>query len=87
MTSSNAKSLDLTQRSPRSALSLPFLLLLRAREALMFLPAFGMFPGVSASVVSHKPDLRPLLEAREKQTARDEPTPPRQTAKGKGRTC
>jgi len=37
--------------------------LLRACEALMFLPAFGTFPSVvSAFVMSHKPDLRPLLE-------------------------
>jgi hypothetical protein len=36
---------------------------LRAREALRFLSAFGTFPGVvSAFVMSHKPDLRPLLE-------------------------
>jgi hypothetical protein len=37
---------------------------LRAREALRFLSAFGTFPGVvSAFVMSHKPDLRPLLES------------------------
>jgi hypothetical protein len=36
---------------------------LRAREALRFLSAFGTFPSVvSAFVMSHKPDLRPLLE-------------------------
>jgi hypothetical protein len=36
---------------------------LRAREALMFLSAFGTFLSVvSAFVMSHKPDLRPLLE-------------------------
>ena len=39
------------------------LLLLRAREALILFPAFGTFPSVvSAFVMSHKPDLRPLLE-------------------------
>ena len=37
--------------------------LLRAREALMFLPALGTFPSVvSAFVMSHKPDLRSVLE-------------------------
>ena len=37
--------------------------LLRIREALMFLPAFGTFPSVvSAFVMSHKPELRPVLE-------------------------
>ncbi len=37
--------------------------LLRAREALILSPAFGTFPSVvSAFVMSHKPDLRPLLE-------------------------
>ena len=36
---------------------------LRAREALRFFPAFGTFPSVvSAFVVSHKPNLRPLLK-------------------------
>jgi hypothetical protein len=36
---------------------------LRAREALMFLSAFGTFLSViSAFVMSHKPDIRPLLD-------------------------
>jgi hypothetical protein len=41
--------------------------LLREREALILFPAFGTLPGVvSAFVVSHKPDLRPLV-AREQR--------------------
>ena len=41
--------------------------LLREREALILFPAFGTFLGVvSAFVVSHKPDLRPLV-AREQR--------------------
>ena len=41
---------------------------LRAREALRFLPAFSAFLNViSAFVMSHKPDLRPLLEREQKQ--------------------
>jgi len=50
----------------------------------MFLPAFGTFSSVvSAFVMSHKPNLRPLLEREQSnQLRRADMT--RQTAKGKG---
>src|SRR5207249_2226995 len=58
--------------------------LLRAREALMFLPAFGTFLGVvSAFVMSHKPDLRPLLD-REQSKRLGRADIARQTAKDNG---
>ena len=63
--------------------------LLRAREALMFLPAFGTFPSVvSAFVMSHKPDLRPLLEQEQSKRLRqaDMPVkPPTTRVEGGGR--
>jgi hypothetical protein len=50
----------------------------------MFLPAFGTFSSVvSAFVMSHKPNLRPLLEREQSnQLRRADMT--RQTANGKG---
>jgi hypothetical protein len=41
------------------------------REALILFPAFGAFLGiVSASVVSHKPDLRPLVPGEQRERMR-----------------
>ncbi len=52
----------------------------------MFLPAFGTFLSVvSAFVMSHKPNLRPVLE-REQSNQLSSADMTRQTAKGKGRT-
>ena len=52
----------------------------------MFLPAFGTFPGVvSASVMSHKSDLRPLLD-REQREPMGMSDMADEGAKGKGRT-
>jgi len=52
----------------------------------MFLPAFGTFLSVvSAFVMSHKPNLRPVLEREQSNQLRSADMT-RQTAKGKGRT-
>ncbi len=53
----------------------------------MFLPAFGPFLGVvSAFVMSHKPDLRPLLD-REQSKRLGRADIARQTAKDNGEGC
>ena len=52
----------------------------------MFLPAFGTFLSVvSAFVMSHKPNLRPVLEREQSNQLRSADMT-RQTAKGKGST-